>query len=159
MEQNIFAKCRLCYVSQSSISLSCMKLDIVSKPLSLSYNSPPWHNNMKDAYVYLSVCPAVNKSQVYIFLEYILMMFLLVITRYVNHWNFHHRKNISKYLYLYNIYISWILWNLSFRYINSNGQFTPKMKANAEPRLLSSLVWIDSGIVVSQHRSESLFMK
>ena len=26
-----------------------------------------------------------------------------------------------------------------------NGQFTPKMKANAKPRLLSSLVWIDSG--------------
>ena len=39
------------------------------------------------------------------------------------------------------------------------GQFTPKMKANAEPRLLSSLVWIDSGAVVSQHRLESLFMK
>ena len=31
------------------------------------------------------------------------------------------------------------------------GQFTPKMKANAKPRLLSSLVWIDSGVVVSQH--------
>ena len=27
------------------------------------------------------------------------------------------------------------------------GQFTPKMKANAIPRLLSSLVWIDSGVV------------
>ena len=39
------------------------------------------------------------------------------------------------------------------------GQFTPKMKANAEPRLLSSLVWIDSGVVVSQHRVESFFMK
>ena len=38
-------------------------------------------------------------------------------------------------------------------------QFTPKMKANVEPRLLSSLVWIDSGIVVSQHRLESFFMK
>ena len=38
------------------------------------------------------------------------------------------------------------------------GQFTPKMKANAEPRLLSSLVWIDSGIVVWQHRLESFFM-
>ena len=36
------------------------------------------------------------------------------------------------------------------------GQFTPKMKANAEPRLLSSLVWIDSGVVVvSKHRLES----
>ena len=31
------------------------------------------------------------------------------------------------------------------------------MKANAEPRLLSSLVWIDSGVVVSQHRLESFF--
>ena len=30
--------------------------------------------------------------------------------------------------------------NLSFRYIDCTGQFTPKMKANAEPRLLSSLV-------------------
>ena len=36
------------------------------------------------------------------------------------------------------------------------GQFTPKMKANAEPRLLSSLVWIDSGVVVSQHCWASL---
>ena len=47
--------------------------------------------------------------------------------------------------------------NLSFRYISfqetktlsgavtpqRQSQFTPKMKANAEPRLLSSLVWID----------------
>ena len=39
------------------------------------------------------------------------------------------------------------------------GQFTPKMKANAEPRLLSSLVRIDSGVVVSQHRLESFYMK
>ena len=53
---------------------------------------------------------------------------------------------------------SWIPWNLSFRYIlfheknNSKlyavtsqhqSQFTLKMKANAVPRLLSSLVWID----------------
>ena len=38
-------------------------------------------------------------------------------------------------------------------------QFTPKMKANAVPRLLSSLVWIDSGIVVSLYRSESFFMR
>ena len=53
----------------------------------------------------------------------------------------------------------WIPWNLSFRYIPCNGQFTPKMKANAEPRLLSSLVWIDSCVVVSQHRLESIFMK
>ena len=30
--------------------------------------------------------------------------------------------------------------NLSFHYIHCTGQFTPKMKANAEPRLLSSLV-------------------
>ena len=37
----------------------------------------------------------------------------------------------------------WIPWNLSFRYIHCTGQFTPKLKANAEPRLLSSLVWID----------------
>ena len=54
---------------------------------------------------------------------------------------------------------SWIPWNLSFRYIYCSGQFTPKMKANAEPRLLSSLVWIDSGVVVSQHRLKSIFMK
>ena len=39
--------------------------------------------------------------------------------------------------------ITWIPWNLSLRYIHCTGQFTPKMKANAEPRLLSSLVWID----------------
>ena len=38
---------------------------------------------------------------------------------------------------------SWISWNLSFCYIHCTGQFTPKMKANAESRLLSSLVWID----------------
>ena len=38
---------------------------------------------------------------------------------------------------------SLIPWNLSFNYIHCTGQFTPKMKANAEPRLLSSLVWID----------------
>ena len=34
-----------------------------------------------------------------------------------------------------------------------------KMKANAEPRLLSSLVWIDSDVVVSLHLLESFFMK
>ena len=39
--------------------------------------------------------------------------------------------------------LAWIPWNVSFCYIHCNGQFTPKMKANAEPRLLSSLVWID----------------
>ena len=50
-----------------------------------------------------------------------------------------------------------IPWNLSFRYIHCTGQFTPKMKANAEPRLLSSLVWIDSCVEVSQHRLESFF--
>ena len=38
---------------------------------------------------------------------------------------------------------SWIPWNLSFRYFYCTGQFTPKMKANAVSRLLSSLVWID----------------
>ena len=54
---------------------------------------------------------------------------------------------------------SWIPWNLSFRYIHCTGQFTPKMKANAEPRSLSSLVWIDSGVVVSQHYLESFFME
>ena len=36
-------------------------------------------------------------------------------------------------------------------------QFTPKMKANAEPCLLSSLVWIDSGFVVSLDRLEYFF--
>ena len=40
---------------------------------------------------------------------------------------------------------SWIPRNLSFRYIHCKGQFTPKMKANAKPRLLSFLVRIDSG--------------
>ena len=55
--------------------------------------------------------------------------------------------------------LAWIPWNLSFRYIHCTGQFTPKMKANAEPRLISSLVWIDSGVVVSQHPLESFFMK
>ena len=44
---------------------------------------------------------------------------------------------------------------MSFRYLHRTCQFTPKMKANAEPRLLSSLVWIDSGVVVSQHCLES----
>ena len=48
---------------------------------------------------------------------------------------------------------------LSFRYIHCTSQFTPKMKANAEACLLSSLVWTDSGIVVSQHCLESFVMK
>ena len=39
----------------------------------------------------------------------------------------------------------------------SQSQFTPKMKANTVPRLLSSLVWIDSGVEVSQNRLESFF--
>ena len=30
-------------------------------------------------------------------------------------------------------------------------QFTPNMKANAEQHLLSSLVWVGSGVVMSQH--------
>ena len=55
--------------------------------------------------------------------------------------------------------LAWIPWNLSFRYIHCTGQFTPKMKANSEPRLLSSLVWIDSGVVMSQHCLESFFKK
>ena len=56
-----------------------------------------------------------------------------------------------------NHHCSWITWNSSFRYIlfrtkktpndavtiQRQSQFTPKMKANAVPRLLSSLVWID----------------
>ena len=33
------------------------------------------------------------------------------------------------------------------------------MKANAEPRLLSSLVYIDSGVEVPQHRLESFFFQ
>ena len=55
------------------------------------------------------------------------------------------------------VILSWIPWNLSFRYIlfhekktpndavtpQRQSQFTPKMKANAVPHLLSSLVWID----------------
>ena len=49
----------------------------------------------------------------------------------------------------------WIPWNLLFRYIQCSSQFTPKMKANAKPRLLSSLVWIDSGVAVSLHHLES----
>ena len=36
-------------------------------------------------------------------------------------------------------------------------QFTPKMKANTEPRLLLSLVWIDYGVVVSPHCLVSFF--
>ena len=46
-----------------------------------------------------------------------------------------------------------------FHYIHCTGQFMSKMKANAKPCLLSSLVWIDSGVVVSQHCLESFFMK
>ena len=53
--------------------------------------------------------------------------------------------------------LTWIPWNLSFGYNHCTGQFTPKMKANAEPRLLSSLVWIDSGIEMSQHHLKSFF--
>ena len=56
------------------------------------------------------------------------------------------------------ITVSWTPWNLSFCNTDCTGQFTPKMKANAEPRLLSSWVWIDSGVVVSQHRLASFFM-
>ena len=53
-------------------------------------------------------------------------------------------------------WFSWIPWNFSFLYISFHEkkktpnnaltpqcQFTPKMKANAVPHLLSSLVWID----------------
>ena len=54
---------------------------------------------------------------------------------------------------------TWIPRNLSFRYIHCTSQFTPKMKANAEPRLLSSLVWIDFGVVVSKHILDSFLMK
>ena len=54
--------------------------------------------------------------------------------------------------------LTWIPWKLSFCYISFHekifqmmlwhlsqrqSQFTPKMKANAVPHLLSSLVWID----------------
>ena len=56
-----------------------------------------------------------------------------------------------------SFFMTWIPWNLSFHYISFHekktandavtpqrqSQFTPKMKANAIPRLLSSLVWID----------------
>ena len=42
-----------------------------------------------------------------------------------------------------SFHVTWIPWNVSFRYNHSTGQFTPKMNANAIPRLLSSLVWID----------------
>ena len=66
---------------------------------------------------------------------------------------------LSIYLSVYLCHITWISWNLSFRYIYCTGQFTPKMKANAEPPLISSLVWIDCGIEMSQHRLESFFIK
>ena len=66
---------------------------------------------------------------------------------------------------------SWIPWKSSFPYIlfhkrrlqtmlwliQRQSQFTPKMKENAIPRLLSSLVWIDSGTAGSQHRLEYFF--
>ena len=64
-----------------------------------------------------------------------------------NSWNVQHLLDSP-------LSITWIPWNLSFRYIHCTGQFTPKMKANAEPPLLSSLVWVASGVVVSQHRLE-----
>ena len=63
----------------------------------------------------------------------------------ISNWNVANNLESSKKLF------AWIPWNLSFRYIHCTGQFTPKMKANAELRLLTSLVWIDSGVVVSQH--------
>ena len=53
--------------------------------------------------------------------------------------------------------ITWIPWNLSFRYIFCRGQFTPKIKANAERHLFSSLVWIDFGVVVWQYHLEYFF--
>ena len=65
----------------------------------------------------------------------------------------------QKKVWEWAITFPWTPWNLSFHYINCTGQFTPKMKANTEPHLLSSLVWIDSGVVVSQNRLESFFMK
>ena len=61
-------------------------------------------------------------------------------------------------LSLIRVYMSWIPWNLSFRYVSfhekkktpnnvvtpqTHSQFTPKMKVNAVLHLLSSLVWID----------------
>ena len=69
------------------------------------------------------------------------------------------REKLSTLFYnVVNVMVySWIPWNSSFRCIDCTGQFTPKMEANTEPRLLSSLVWIDSGVVVSQHRLESFF--
>ena len=42
-------------------------------------------------------------------------------------------------------------------YVFCTGQFTPNMKANTQVRLLSSLVGIDFGIVVSQYRLEYFF--
>ena len=64
-------------------------------------------------------------------------------------------------------YCSWIPWNLSFRYIlfhekrltlQHQSQFTPKMKATAIPRLLSSLVWIDQCNECNRMTSSMEFM-
>ena len=38
------------------------------------------------------------------------------------------------------------------------GQFTPKMRANADSCLLSSLVWIDYGVEVSKHCLASILI-
>ena len=77
-----------------------------------------------------------------------------LVTRPLHHW----KTRIRGITWLGSI-LGWIPWNLSFSDIHCTGQFTPKMKANAEPYLLSSLVGIDSGVVVSQHRLESFFTK
>ena len=59
---------------------------------------------------------------------------------------------------VYLIILLWIPWNLSFRYIHCTGQFTPKMKANAN--CVCFHLWCElTGVVVSQYRLETSFMK
>ena len=94
-----------------------------------------------------------------LYYEYLLFNYLIKITLQQTF----QKCSFSDYIYHFTVClcspyrITWIPWTLSFRYIlfhekrllndavtpQRQSQFTPKMKAKAVPRLLSSLVWID----------------
>ena len=116
------------------------------------FKAASWNNNEIFDIFWLSMLFEISLCNCHIFL--ILWGFLWTPVASIDH---HCSCNIHiSWFFLWHL---WIPWNLSFRYIHCTGQFTPKMKANAKTHLLSSLVWIDSGIVVSQHRLESFYVK
>ena len=64
-----------------------------------------------------------------------------------------HTSDVYIFFYLKNC--SWNAWNFVIPSRSIFGTTSVKMTAKAEQCLLSSLVWFDSGVVVSQHRLES----